>query len=244
EDKGGAPAAAPAEVSPKSVSSTYCALRKDGSYSDGCTAEYITCDKGVATPMKCPQNLVFNAKKGYCDYPESCSSDSSQSQAAQAPQTTKSEPTVSCAGRPNGYHAEGCSSNFVLCTDGVATPMKCPDKLVFNKAKGYCDYPEECQSSQPVKVDTVAHSKAAESLIPALDCTGRRDGYHSNGCSPDFVFCNGGTTTAMKCPDNLVFNMQRQQCDYPENCALETKEMTTRAPVLKSPTEASVLLSV
>lgn len=30
-----------------------------------------------------------------------------------------------------------------------------------------------------------------------VDCTGKKDGYYSNGCSPEFVFCNEGVPTTM-----------------------------------------------
>ncbi|RCN46139.1 chitin binding Peritrophin-A domain protein, partial [Ancylostoma caninum] len=251
ESKGSASAAAasaPAADSSKSVSSNYCALRKDGFYSDGCTVDFISCEQGVATPMKCPPNLVFNGKKGYCDYPESCSGESSQDQPSRPSQPAPQEPALSCVGRPNGYHAEGCSPDFVLCRDGVATAMKCPSGLLFNKDKGYCDYPEDCQAGgsgkpaapPPPQFESTYASDNSAAASPALDCTGRRDGYHSNGCSSDFVFCNDGTTTAMKCPGSLVFNMQKQQCDYVDNCLSENQDITTRAPVRVPPATSVV----
>ncbi|KIH58831.1 chitin binding Peritrophin-A domain protein [Ancylostoma duodenale] len=51
-----------------------CKTKQDGYYSLGCTSDFIFCNEGVAITMKCPSSLVFNEEKGYCDYPENCSS--------------------------------------------------------------------------------------------------------------------------------------------------------------------------
>ncbi|KAK6766735.1 hypothetical protein RB195_026174 [Necator americanus] len=232
----------PAADASKSVSSNYCAFRKNGFYSDGCTVDFISCDEGVATPMKCPPNLVFNGKKGYCDYPESCSAAPDQDQTSKP---ASKESSGLCVGRANGYYSDGCSHDFVLCRDGVATTMRCPSSLVFNKEKGYCDYPEDCQEEAGAKPATTASESArvssnAPPSSSSLDCTGRRDGYHSLGCTPNFVFCNDGIATSLVCPSSLVFNMQKQRCDYLESCLVENQDATTRAPVLAPPTASNI----
>lgn len=30
-----------------------------------------------------------------------------------------------------------------------------------------------------------------------MDCAGKKDGYYSNGCTPEFVFCSEGVATTM-----------------------------------------------
>ncbi|KAK6060654.1 chitin binding Peritrophin-A domain protein [Cooperia oncophora] len=231
---------AAAYAPPIQSSSIDCKGRKDGYYSNGCVANFVYCVDGVASPMTCPTSLVFNEKKGYCDYVESCSTGPSPVVPAPVPaapipvpaaaaKTVFSPPvqelSIDCKGRKDGYYSNGCVPDFVYCVDGVATAMTCPVSLVFNERKGYCDYVESC-SAGPVPAPAIVKvtpSQPGPALVPssqmAFDCTGRGDGYFSNGCSSDFVHCSEGIATFMKCPASLVFNVERGYCDYPENCA-------------------------
>lgn len=130
---------------------------------------------------------MYNEKKGYCDYPENCSSGHSPvaPQPSPLPQQPVHPPAHSqpldCTGRPDGHYSNGCSSDFVFCSDGVATMMvgiafvefleivhnnvnfqECPSALVFNEKMGYCDYPESCSSgaASPVPVPSQAQHAA------------------------------------------------------------------------------------
>ncbi|KHJ76734.1 chitin binding Peritrophin-A domain protein, partial [Oesophagostomum dentatum] len=147
----------PPAQSQASPSNIDCAGKQTGYYANGCSSDFVYCSEGVATQMKCPESLVFNEKKGYCDYPESCSSTAPPATAQPGPTPTPSQPpslsppssAVDCTGRPNGHYSNGCTADFVYCSEGTATKMKCPLSLVFNGKKGYCDYPESCSSDVP-----------------------------------------------------------------------------------------------
>ncbi|KAK5981300.1 hypothetical protein GCK32_007459 [Trichostrongylus colubriformis] len=210
----------PSVESTKSVSTSFCAMRKDGFYAEKCSADFVSCKHGAATPMRCPSGLLFNDKKGYCDYPEDCASDHSPS--AQGAPTTS--PPFDCKGKKDGYYSNGCVREFVYCLDGVASRMNCPPSLVFNEKEGYCDYAESCSA----EFAAVAAAPTAPPLssfasddavpIPSL-CKGKKDGYYSNGCSAEFVYCLDGVAAPMSCPSSLVFNAEKGYCDYPERCS-------------------------
>ncbi|CAJ0610436.1 unnamed protein product [Cylicocyclus nassatus] len=223
-----------------------CKGKMDGFYSNGRFPSFFFCNEGKATPMKCPSSLVFNARKGHCDYVENCNtgssplpltstvqvSSSTRAGAAPAndaltsfspppapsPIAPSGSPQVSCAGKNDGYYSNGCTSEFVLCSQGTATIMKCPAALVFDEKKGHCDYLENC----------------ADKVPPTVNCAGKKDGYY--GCSVEFVFCSEGMATVMKCPDTLVFNERKGFCDYVENCGKEERKqpsMTTALPTVQ-----------
>lgn len=134
--------------------------------------------------------LIFNEKKGYCDYPESCISETPvdvpppvNAQPVPAPPSAYVPTTpgvVDCVGKSDGYYSNGCSPVFVYCSEGVATSMvrcrqfspqnftgviqifqKCPPTLVFNEKKGHCDYVENCSSDVPPLTPIPAKPKPA-----------------------------------------------------------------------------------
>ncbi|RCN25417.1 chitin binding Peritrophin-A domain protein, partial [Ancylostoma caninum] len=226
-----------------------CSGKPDGYYSKGCSHEFVFCTDGIATPMKCPSSLVFNAEKGHCDYVENCSSDVPPAPLPSIPQVQPPRPQappmplgqVDCRGKKEGFYSNGCSPEFVYCSEGVATMMKCPVSLVFNEKNGHCDYPENCSDKIVAPVAPVPLPQQARPPTPSLapsgivDCKGRPNGYHSNGCSPDFVFCNEGVATVMKCPQSLVFNEKKGYCDYVENCSGAVPPVVAPIPAPQPP---------
>ncbi|VDK58759.1 unnamed protein product, partial [Cylicostephanus goldi] len=210
-----------------------CKGKTDGFYSSGCSPIFYFCNEGLATPMNCPPSLVFNAAKGHCDYVENCSvevpasaKDTSTSflpPPAPSPAASSASSQVNCAGKKDGYYSNGCTSEFVLCSKGTATTMKCPPTLVFDEKKGHCDYVENCAhivppilapvpvppsppSAASVVKETVQHVHPTTTF--SVNCAGKKDGYYSNGCSAEFLFCSGGSATIMVI---LYFKLQGLQ---------------------------------
>ncbi|VDP46062.1 unnamed protein product, partial [Heligmosomoides polygyrus] len=216
--------------------SSFCALRKDGFYAEKCSSDFIYCEQG-----RCPSNLLFDEKKGYCDYPEE------QCTEARAP-SEKPLP-IDCKGKEDGYYSRGCTTNFVFCMNGVASLMTCPPSLVFNKNKGYCDYMESC-SEPPASLHTHVASPAvpvplapapASTVVPqspVVDCKGEKNGYHSKGCTADFIYCADGIASPMTCPPLLVFNEKKGYCDYVENCSATPAPAPASRPIAPVPIPA------
>ncbi|KJH41842.1 chitin binding Peritrophin-A domain protein [Dictyocaulus viviparus] len=194
--------------------------------------------------VKCPSSLVFNEKEGYCDYPGSCNGEIDDKSTGKVPMRThpvgvqplkSSSMSIDCEGKKDGYYSRGCSPEFVSCSEGIATYMKCPSSLVFNEKEGYCDYPGSCNG----EVDDKSAGKVPMRTLPvgvqplksssmSIDCEGKKDGYYSRGCSPEFVSCSEGIATYMKCPSSLVFNEKEGYCDYPGSCNSEVVDKSSR----------------
>ncbi|KAK6032782.1 chitin binding Peritrophin-A domain protein [Ostertagia ostertagi] len=255
----------------KSVSPSFCAMRKDGFYAEKCSVEFVSCERGVATLMRCPPGLLFNEKQGYCDYSENCSAKVDAAVAVPVPDGPPQSSfasddampilsSIDCKGKKDGYYSNGCSPEFVHCLDGVAAPMTCPTSLVFNERKGYCDYVESCSAGQaptaplppPAPVVPVpAPASSGRSSFTAtytstrslsIDCKGRKDGYYSDGCVPEFVYCIDGVASPMTCPTSLVFNERKGYCDYVETCSVGPLEVVPvpapPSPAVSSPAPA------
>ncbi|KAK5967256.1 hypothetical protein GCK32_002853 [Trichostrongylus colubriformis] len=215
----------------KSVSLSICAMRKDGFYAEKCSADFVSCKQGAATPMRCPSGLLFKDEKGYCGYPEDCASDHSPS--AQGAPT--SSPPFDCKEKKNGYYSNGCVADFVYCVNEVASPMACPTSLVYNERKGHCDYAENSAvgpapvrpAPTPVRSMPAPSVKAqlpptptyAPPVSSSIDCKGRKDGYYSSGCVAECVYCVDGPASPMTCLTSLAFNENTGYYDYPENCS-------------------------
>lgn len=45
-----------------------------------------------------------------------------------------------CSGKENGPYGIGCSKNYWLCWEGVATSQECSFDLMFNQENGQCDF--------------------------------------------------------------------------------------------------------
>ncbi|GMR31276.1 hypothetical protein PMAYCL1PPCAC_01471, partial [Pristionchus mayeri] len=81
-------------------------------------------------------------------------------------------------------------------------------------------------SSLPMWSSTLVAAAAATLFLAALpiteassslDCSSRPDGFFSIGCSSSFTSCKAGRSNSMTCPDDLVYDEERQKCEYPGN---------------------------
>ncbi|VDK77397.1 unnamed protein product [Cylicostephanus goldi] len=90
-----------------------------------------------------------------------------------------------------------------------------------------CDYVESC-AAEAAGMTTTAPVRVPVG-VTAVSCDGKEKGYYSNGCTPNYVFCNEGIATAMRCPSSLVFNQKKGLCDYPEECLGEISVPTAEA---------------
>ncbi|XP_078373651.1 chymotrypsin-like elastase family member 3B [Oculina patagonica] len=64
-------------------------------------------------------------------------------------------------------------------------------------------------------------------------CKGKQDGnYKDPHTCFGFIACSGGNTNKMPCPDGLMFNEEKNMCDYPENTECEIPEGERDSPDL------------
>ncbi|KHJ94689.1 chitin binding Peritrophin-A domain protein [Oesophagostomum dentatum] len=198
-----------------------CAGRPNGYYSNGCSADFIHCNEGVATVMHCPSSLVFNEAMGYCDYPAVCSSPGEPGYAPQEP-SKPSKPQISfVCPKPSGVFSVGCTVEFVVCLNALPQLMTCPEGLVFNALLGCCDLKDKCSEGETAKPPaTNVTSPASDYKPPEIsnECANLPDGKFGSQCGSTFMVCSNGVSYSMSCPSGLVFDAKTNRCVYPEEC--------------------------
>ncbi|CAL7945671.1 unnamed protein product [Xylocopa violacea] len=231
---------------------------------DDCTAFY-SCNEGTPFLMKCGEGLVFDSEKQACDWGDvQCKSHPTETT---PPPTTAppSQPEPSRTIRPsqNQVHCpehnrgevillpkeDDCTA-FYSCNEGTPILMKCGEGLVFDSEKQACDWgdvqckshptgttlpPTTPRSSQPEPSRTIRpsqnqvhcpeHNRGEVVLLPKEDdCTA-------------FYSCNEGTPILMKCGEGLVFDSEKQACDWGDVQCKSHPTGTTLPPTTAPPSQ-------
>lgn len=136
---------------------------------------------------------------------------------------------------------ENCHQ-FYQCVDGSPVVHICPADLLFNTELNICDWPlnvdcdgriipedrpETGGSDEEEKPGGHGHSDP--SLAPEICAAEDSEGVlvaHEN-CN-EFYVCEGRRPVAIQCPDNLFYNPENEQCDWPRN--VECGERVIPAP--------------
>ncbi|ETN84058.1 chitin binding Peritrophin-A domain protein [Necator americanus] len=216
------------DYKPPSISSE-CTDLPDGTFGSQCGSSFVVCSNGVSYTMSCPSDLVFDAKKSRCVYPDECD----------------------CVGKPDGLHSLGCIGEFLQCVDGRTYSLYCPAGLVFVEQLGACDVPSACKPtpkpenvSGPLPYEPVmspgtgAGNGKRQAIYHHTDnsCKDRPDGVITDSdCQPQFTTCLSGTAFVTKCPAGLVYSIAAKLCDYPEACERKDYDKPTTAPAVVAP---------
>lgn len=195
----------------------------------------------------CPEGLLFNSELLVCDWPENvtcppapdspdgkakcykeCMEDNrpwnwhkcilddcwniGRPETTNAPDVdTPTEPEVDCA---PGVHPHETECNlYYQCDHGIRFPdQECPSGLLFNPELLVCDWADnvDCANDEDAEV--------APEVDPEVDpeCD---DGIYSveGECNMFYQCENGIRYENQACPDGLVFNESKAQCDWPDN---------------------------
>ncbi|CAJ0610366.1 unnamed protein product [Cylicocyclus nassatus] len=139
----------PAQQQAVAPSSTLdCAGRPNGHYSKDCSNDFVTCNDGVATAMKCPPML--KAVKLAVRL--------SLTNLLLLNRLLHRHQISHAVVVKIKYYSDGCFFRFCLHR---ASCFKCPAGLVFNEKAGYCNYLEGCGGT----------SEAESLLKPSKDST-------------------------------------------------------------------------
>ncbi|XP_013140733.1 PREDICTED: chondroitin proteoglycan 2-like [Papilio polytes] len=127
------------------------------------------------------------------------------------------------------FEHEYCNK-FYQCTIGELVEHTCPEDLLFNIEKNECDWPQNVicgnrvipdkdDSNQDVDTDGDENSgNCNPSEAPSICATKDSDGIlvaHEN-CN-QFYKCSEGVPVPLKCSANLLYNPNKERCDWPEN---------------------------
>jgi hypothetical protein len=116
-----------------------------------------------------------------------------------------------CVGKSDGTfpHEEYCNV-YHICESGTENIGKCPNQLFWDPSKKRCDWSSnvECKGRTMVSL----------SIDTSLFCIERDDGVYG-----DPIWCNvyhnclSGNDFKIKCPDNLVWNEIKKDCDWSDS---------------------------
>ncbi|CAH2262091.1 jg26784 [Pararge aegeria aegeria] len=115
---------------------------------------------------------------------------------------------------PNGYESVSRKCDeYIECKENIAIQHSCPDGLHFNSKVQWpnypCGYPSEVQCGNGYEI---------QKAQPSSECSHRYGFSRSDGndCGT-FTLCYEGIAIMMSCSDGLVFNVEKEICDWPIN---------------------------
>ncbi|XP_037774841.1 probable chitinase 10 [Penaeus monodon] len=135
-------------------------------------SKFVSCANSQPSTSSCPPNLVFNAAKKVCDWPENvqcaCSPDA---ECVLTIVETVTDAPVTGSGNTDGDNTDDCNfacpevegmyahprdcSKFVSCANSQPSTTSCPPNLVFNAAKKVCDWSENVQCTSTSDAECV-----------------------------------------------------------------------------------------
>jgi len=137
------------ETVPETPNSDYCA---DGHYQVDCDCgSFYQCAHGKPTEIiECPDGLLFNESTERCDWPPNVTCKPCDQAPEQIPTTASPEVELETPNSDycdDGYYQVNCDcTSFYQCVNGSPTEsITCPEGLLFDVAKTYCDWPHTVQ---------------------------------------------------------------------------------------------------
>lgn len=129
-------------------------------------------------------------------------------------QTTTKRPTSPAAATPcvNYSPSKDCTA-FFICINNKRVKQRCPQGLQFDATRQICDYPEFVKCVSVKSYARLAMLKVAEG---EQGCT--EGGYvkDPSDCTKYFL-CVHNAFYGQECPNELHFNANSGQCDWPAN---------------------------
>ncbi|KAH8296746.1 hypothetical protein KR054_010918, partial [Drosophila jambulina] len=213
----------------------------------GICVRYFQCSNGCVNEMNCPSGLYFNKQLGRCDHPENVNCEITSDAAGEivGPSGAVCSNTTVCAKQPDGAKFPDPSSNgFLICQCQCPIAMACDEQLVFNPLVQVCDWPKGSDTetggdagagvvaSEVLCPDGLVYNATAdqcdypEGYVPEVPCNststvckGQPEGelFQVNGSCNSFYKCNFNCAVEQWCPNNLVYDPEKEMCVYPQN---------------------------
>ncbi|XP_050562071.1 chondroitin proteoglycan 2-like [Spodoptera frugiperda] len=210
--------------------------------------QYYQCIFGKPIVLSCPANLFYDLEKHICDWPENVNCDNRikpdgissgnpndddkvSEQVSGGNSDPSQAPAICAAEDSDGILVahENCNQ-FYKCSEGKPAALDCPQNLLYNPEKEYCDWEWNVDCGNRIKPDDVSNGNSNEdpdqgsggnsdpSQAPAICAAENSDGIlvaHEN-CN-QFYKCSEGKPAALDCPQNLLYNPEKEYCDWPWN---------------------------
>ncbi|XP_017070715.1 chondroitin proteoglycan 2 [Drosophila eugracilis] len=222
-----------------------CADKDTGTYIDmpGICVKFIQCNNGCVEEIQCPSGLYFNKDTNGCDYwwTVDCTPTADASDEIEGPSGTTCSNQGKCFGQKDGTKFKDDESNgFLVCQCQCPIAMPCAEGLQFNETAQVCDWVRTSssarESSAVVCYDGLVYNATSdqcdypENYVPEVTCNStstlcqdQPEGelFPVEGKCNMFYKCNFNCAVEQYCPNNLVYNKNIKECDYPQNYVCE-----------------------
>ncbi|KRX91727.1 Cystinosin -like protein [Trichinella pseudospiralis] len=222
-----------------------CLQLPDGNHAiQACSHTYLACSSGRSFVYSCPETQVYEPKSNRCmaagHIPE-CGGVAPTTTSIPVLETDAPVYPVECKGFPPGdrpLKPQSCSTQYYSClADGRGVVRKCPSNLYFDPKELTCNYFNfivACVGSSP-EITYKFETETWPTLPPVdFDCYSKEDGFYDdarNPCSSVYYACTGDLARLLHCENNLVFDVETQSCQAPqETYACTGKRRTTTTP--------------
>ncbi|XP_065571764.1 chondroitin proteoglycan 2-like isoform X2 [Artemia franciscana] len=216
---------------------------ENGYFSDpnSCESFYI-CYQWEASIRYCGDGLVYNPDTRTCDYPQdvpppcgTCTSqfcqtnrkESNSSRAGPEDELIGSLPEYQCPDAGGSFPWVSCDK-YVQCIDLKASLYQCKYDYFFDLRWEGCNYPElvDCTNRTLPDGSTEApHTTTARPPTPTFQCPSANGNFRNPYDCSSYYVCSNGIAFLIKCPSDLVFNIQTESCDYPS--AVDCSQLST-----------------
>nr|XP_036671481.1 chitin-binding domain protein cbd-1-like [Drosophila suzukii] len=220
---------------------THCVNKTTGTYIDlpGICVRFIQCNNGCSEEFQCPSGLYFNKEINDCDYwwNVDCTPTADSSDEIEGPSGTQCSNSGRCAGEKDGVLLKDHDSNgFLVCQCQCPIPMPCPDGLEFNESTQVCDRvgknASASVSSADICPDNLVYNATSDqcdypaNYVPNVPCNttitvcqNQPEGelFPVEGKCNMFYKCNFNCAVEQYCSNNLIYNEDTEECDYPQN---------------------------
>ncbi|XP_045450258.1 chondroitin proteoglycan 2-like [Melitaea cinxia] len=201
--------------------------------------QFYKCSQGEPVALNCPDDLLYNPDKEYCDWPQSVNcdgrimpeaddSDSGNDNGPVNESTPDEAPAICAKPESDGVLIPHKNCNqFYKCSQGEPVALNCPGDLLYNPDKEYCDWPKSVQCGDRIIPDADDSDSGNDNgpdnetrpdEAPEICAKPESDGVlvpHEN-CN-QFYKCSEGKPVALDCPENLLYNPLKEYCDWPKN---------------------------
>ncbi|XP_049875056.1 chondroitin proteoglycan 2-like [Pectinophora gossypiella] len=212
--------------------------------------KFYKCSEGKPVAINCPLNLLYNSEKEYCDWPENVKCEAPKDQDKDKPvvEETKNPPGNADPSQAEKICAQADSDGvliahkdchkFYKCSEGKAVTLSCPINLLYNPEMEYCDWPDNVQCGSkivnkkkiqyvavyklPVKPLSNSDPSQAQAICAKLESDGTLVAHED--CSK-FYKCSEQKPVAQSCPLDLLYNPEKEYCDWPANVECKQLEL-------------------
>ncbi|EDW40154.1 GL25110 [Drosophila persimilis] len=201
--------------SPPSAVPTYCSSQRDE-----CANQ--TTNVNLPIPGVCERTLIAHHR---------VIADSSED--IEGPSGTTCTSQGVCAGMRDGtLIADPETNGYFVCQCQCPIAMPCDEYTKFNQTAQVCDWDTSAESTAVICPDGLVYNATAnecdypEGYVPEVACNstsnvcqGEEEGalFPVDGVCNKFYKCNYNCAVEQQCPNNLIFNVETEICDYPQN---------------------------